>query len=118
MTRPGLAALVVLVLAGLAAVAVSRRRGAGDSPPALLVSVTAQWLGAYVLWTFAGGLLVALGVIGRYDTTLFGLLALALGVWQYRVRRQGGAEAAVLVFLCGQLAWLVVVLVQNGFFAR
>jgi hypothetical protein len=113
-----LAALALLALAGGGAAALARLRGTGHPRASLLLSVLAQWLGAYVLWTFAGALLLAAGIIGRYDATLFGLLALALGFWQYRVRRQVGRDAAVLVFLSGQLAWLIVVLVQNGFFAR
>lgn len=118
MTRASLAALALLVLAGGGAVALGRRRRGSSPRASLALSVLAQWLGAYVLWTFAGGLLLTAGVIGRYDATLFGLLALALGLWQYRVRRQAGRDAAVLVFLGGQVAWLVVVLVQNGFFSR
>jgi hypothetical protein len=118
MTRVSLAALALLLLAGGGATALARLRGTGSPRASLLLSVLAQWLGAYVLWTFAGGLLHAAGVIGRYDPTLFGLLALALGVWQYRVRRHAGRDAAALVFLGGQLAWLLVVLVQNGFFTR
>lgn len=118
MTRAGLAALALLVLAGVGAAALARLRGEDHPRAAHALSVLAQWLGAYVLWTFAGGLLLTAGVIGRYDATLFGVLALALGLWQYRVRRQAGRDAAALVFLGGQVAWLVVVLVQNGFFSR
>jgi hypothetical protein len=117
-TRVSLAALALLALAGGGAVALARWRGQGSPRASVALSVLAQWLGAYVLWTFAGGLLLAAGVLGRYDATLFGLLAPALGLWQYRVRRRAGRDAAVLVFVGGQLAWLAVVLVQNGFFSR
>ncbi len=114
MTRVTLATLAALLLAGAAAVALARLLGRSGSRPALLVSVLAQWLGAYALWTFAGGLLLRSGTIARYDGTLFGVLALVLGLWQYRTRVQAGREPALMVFVGGQLAWLVIVAVQNG----
>ena len=56
------------------------------------------------------------GVVTRYDGTLFGVVALVLGFLHYRTRVSAGREQAALVFVGGQLAWLAIVLVQNGLF--
>jgi len=48
--------------------------------------------------------------------TLFGVVALVLGFLHYRTRVSAGREQAALVFVGGQLAWLAIVLVQNGLF--
>ncbi|MGH7324884.1 MAG: hypothetical protein ACREJ9_09580 [Candidatus Rokuibacteriota bacterium] len=116
MTRVGLAALGVLVLAGVAAVLVARLRGRSDSRGSILLSVVAHWLAAYALWTFTGGLALRYGVLDTYDGTLFAVLALGLGVWQYRTRVSAGREPALAIFVGGQLVWLVIVGVQNGLF--
>ncbi len=117
MTRTAFAALAALILGGLLTVAVARLLGRSGSRASLLVSVLAQWLGAYALWTFAGGLALHYGALGAYNGTLFVLLAIVLGLCQYRVRLAAGREPALAVFVGGQLAWLLLVAVQNGLFA-
>jgi hypothetical protein len=102
------------LLAGVVSVAVARLLGRSGSRASLLISVIAYWLGAWVLWTFVGGLALSSGVLRTYDGSLFGLLALGLGAWQYRMRVRAGLEPALAIFVGGQLAWLVVVLLQNG----
>ena len=116
MTRLTVVVLLLVFFGGAVAVALARFFGRSGSRASILVSVVAQWLGAYVLWTFAGGLLLYYGLVARYDGTLFGALALVLGVVPYRTRLRGGREQAALVFVGGQLAWLAIVLVQNGLF--
>lgn len=118
MTRFTVATLAVLLVSAAIAVAVARRFGASGSRGSILLSVTSHWLGAYALWTFAGGLALRYGVLTVYDTSLFGLLALGLGFWQYRTRLQAGREPALAIFVGGQLAWLVIVGVQNGLFTH
>jgi hypothetical protein len=39
-----------------------------------------------------------------------------VGFWHYRVRLARGREQGLVVFVGGQLVWLVIVLVQNGVF--
>jgi hypothetical protein len=102
------------LLAGVVSIAVARLLGRSGSRASLLISVIAYWLGAWVLWTFVGGLALSSGVLRTYDGSLFGLLALGLGAWQYRMRVRAGLEPALAIFVGGQLAWLVVVLLQNG----
>ena len=102
------------MLAGVVSIAVARLLGRSGSRASLLISVIAYWLGAWVLWTFVGGLALSSGVLRTYDGSLFGLLALGLGAWQYRMRVRAGLEPALAIFVGGQLAWLVVVLLQNG----
>ncbi|HEV8643601.1 MAG TPA: hypothetical protein VGV13_21195 [Methylomirabilota bacterium] len=116
MTRATIATLAALFLAGTAAVAVARFFGGSGSRGSILASVTAHWLGAYALWTFAGGLALRYGALSVYDSTLFGLLALGMGFWQYRTRVRAGREPALAVFVGGQLAWLAIVGAQNGLF--
>lgn len=117
MIRAAVVTLAALLLAGVLSVAVARLLGRSGSRASLLVSVLAQWLGAYAVWTFAGGLALRSGALSAYDGTLFVLLALVLGFWQYRVRVTSGPERALMVFVTGQIAWLVVVAAQNGLFA-
>jgi hypothetical protein len=113
-TRWAFAALGVLLAAGVAAVAIARLFGRPGSRGSVLVSVIAHWLGAYVLWSFAGGLATSHGLLAAYPGAFFGLLALAGGVWHYRVQVRGGREQGLAVFVGGQLVWLAIVLVQNG----
>jgi len=113
-TRGAVVLLAVVLVAGAAAVWASRVLGRSGSRASLVVSVAAQWLGAYALWTFAGGLALRYGALAVYDGSLFAVLALALGFWQYRTRLRGGREPALAVFVGGQLAWLLIVGVQNG----
>lgn len=117
MTRAALIALAALLIAGGLAVAVARLLGRSGSRASVLVSVLAQWLGAYAVWTFAGGLALRYGALGAYDGTLFALLAIVAGLWQYRLRLRAGREPALAVFVGGQFAWLLVVALQNGLFA-
>lgn len=118
MTRAAVVTLAALLLAGALGVAVARLLGRSGSRASVLVSVLAQWLGAYAVWTFAGGLALRAGALGAYDGTLFAILALVLGLVQYRLRVTAGREPALAVFVGGQLAWLLVVAAQNGLFAR
>jgi hypothetical protein len=117
MTRWVFAALGIAVVLGVGWVAVARALGRSGSRASLLVSVIAHWLAAYVLWSFAGGLAVHYGMLEGYDTALFGVLAVAGGVWQYRTQARQGRERGLAVFVAGQLLWLVIVLIRNGFFA-
>jgi len=105
-TRFTIVALLLLFFGGALAVGIARFFGKSGSRASVLVSIVAQWLGAYVLWTFAGGLLLYYGIVTRYDGTLFGVVALVLGFLHYRTRVIAGR----------QLAWLVIVLFQNGLF--
>jgi hypothetical protein len=113
-TRWALAGVGALLVLGIATVALARLSGRSSSRAAILVSVVAHWLGAWVLWSFAGGLLLRYGVLGAYPGAFFGLLALAGAVWQYRAAVVGGRERGLVVLVGGQLLWLVVVLVLNG----
>jgi hypothetical protein len=117
-TRVALAAFAVLLLGGVAAVALARVLGHSGSRASVLVSVVAYWLAAYALWTLAGGLALRYGWLSAYDGTLFAGLALGLGAWQYRTRLRAGAEPARAIFVGGQFVWLVIVGVQNGLWAR
>lgn len=81
-----------------------------------LVSVVACWLGAYVLWTFAGGLAVHYGLLDTYHPAVFGLVALGGGVCHYRAQVRAGSPGGLAIFVGVQLAWLAVVLLQNGVF--
>lgn len=114
MTRVALVALAALFLAGALVVGLARLLGRSGSRASMAVSVLAQWLGAWVLWNLAGGLSVRYGLLAVYDGTVFGLLALGMGFWQYRTRLRAGREPALAVFVGGQLAWLAFVGVQNG----
>ncbi len=116
MTRVAVGALVVILLVAAATVAVARMRGKSGSRASLLLSVIAHWLAAYALWTLAGALGLHWGLLRTYDATWFWVLALALGFWQYRIRRRAGLEPALAIFVGGQLAWLLIVGAQNGMF--
>ncbi len=116
MTRYTLAVLGLLILLGAASVALARFFGRSGSRPSLLVSVLAHWLAAYVLWSLAGGLARQYGVLSTYETSWFLLLALVGAVWHYRLQRRAGREQGLVVFVGGQLLWLVIVMAQNGVF--
>jgi len=113
-TRWVLAALGTVLLLGLAVAAAARFLGRPGSRASILVSVVASWLGAWILWTFAGGLLVQGGVLATYQGALFAPVALLGALAQYRVYVRAGRVEGLVVFVGGQLAWLAVVLVQNG----
>lgn len=114
MTRWALAVLVSTMLIGTATIFAARLLGKSGSHASLVVSVVAHWLGAYVLWSFLGGLAVHYRLLSVYDGALFALLALGVGYWQYVTAVTRGRERGLLVFVGGQLAWLVVLLYQNG----
>ena len=114
MTRWALAVLVSTFLIAAALVIVARFFGKSGSRASLVVSIVAHWLGAYVLWSFVGGLALHYGMLTAYDGALFALLALGAGYGQYRIAVTRGREHGLLVFVGGQLAWLVILLYQNG----
>ena len=108
-----IAAAAVVVLAAVETV-VARMLGARVARVSSLVAVIVQWLAAYVLWTFAGGLAMHAGLVTVYQPALFLVLALVAGVWHYRARVALNRERARVIFIAGQLVWLVILLVQNG----
>ena len=114
MTRWAFAALAALLVSGALLVWVARFLGKSGSRASVLVSVIAHWLAAYSLWNFAGGLALHYGYLTAYHGGLFAVLALAGGVWHYRATISAGPDRGRAVFVGAQLAWLVVVLVQNG----
>ena len=118
MTRWALLSFVGLLALGAATVLVARFFGRSDSRASVLVSVVAHWLAAYVLWTFAAGLAQRYGVLAAYDSYFFVVLAVVVGYWHYRVRIARGREPGLVVFVGGQLAWLVILLVRNGTFKQ
>jgi hypothetical protein len=108
----------LLVLAGVAGLGAARLAGRRGSRPSALLTVISGWLAAWVLWGFAGGLAARTGVLDTYDGTLFAILAIAGGVWQYRTHVRQGREPALAIFVAGQLLWFGVVLLQNGVLSR
>ena len=114
MTR-WLFALTLLVLAlGAVAVSIARALGRSGGRVSVLLSIMAGWIAAYVLWGFAGGLAARYGWIARYDGGLYGLVAVAGAVWQYRTHLALGRDRGLAVFVAGQLAWLLVVMYRNA----
>ncbi|MBI3629967.1 MAG: hypothetical protein HY217_10410 [Candidatus Rokubacteria bacterium] len=71
-----------------------------------------------LLWTFAGGLALHYGLLSTHNGALFGLVALAGGVCHYRAQVRAGYPRGLAVFVGVQLAWLAVVLPQNGGFGN
>ncbi len=118
MTRWALLTCLAILSVGAATVMVARFFGRSESRASILVSVIAHWLAAYVLWTFAAGLGHRYGVLTAYDSYPFVVLAVVVGFWHYRVRVARGREQGLVVFVGGQLTWLVIVLVQNGVFRQ
>lgn len=114
MTRWTLVVGVVLLAVGGIVVALARALGHSGSRPSVLVSVIASWLAAYVLWGFAGGLAVRYELLAIYDAPLFGVLAVAGAVWQYRTQVRRGSQRGLTVFVAGQLIWLLIVMARNG----
>lgn len=114
MTRVGLATLVVVLVLGAAGVWIARALGLSGSRAAAIVSIASQWIAAWAIWTFAGAVAVHAGVLPGYEPTLFAAIALAGGVVQYRLLVRGAADGARAVFVGAQLAWLVIVIIQNG----
>jgi hypothetical protein len=118
MTRWALVTFVAILALGAGAVMVARFFGHSNSRASVLVSVISHWLAAYVLWTLAAGLGHRYGVLAAYESYFFVILALVVGFWHYRVRVARGREQGLIVFIGGQLVWLVILLVQNGVFRQ
>jgi hypothetical protein len=108
----------LLVLLGLVGLGSARLVGRRGSRASALIAVVTAWLAAWILWGFAGGLAAHYGALERYDGTLFTIVAVLGGIWQYRIYVRKGREPALAVFVGAQLAWLGVVLVQNGVLGR
>jgi len=104
-------ACAALVLAG---VCVAWTVGRSGTRAAALSRVAAGWLGAWVLWGFAGGLAARWGGLAGDDAVLFAPLALLGGVWQYRTEARGDRERGLAIFVGGQLLWLLFVLARHG----
>lgn len=109
--------LAVLAIAGLTMLG-ARVLGRRNPRASILVSVLALWLGAFVLWNFAGGLALHYGLLTAYSSQIFAVVALGGGLWHYRTAIRSGRERGLTVFLGIQVAWLVIVLAQNGVFGR
>jgi hypothetical protein len=105
--------LAVVVAAGLVMLG-AHLLGRRHPRASILVSVIAQWTGAFVLWSFTGGLALHYGILASYPGQLFALIAVGGGIWHYRTAIAAGRQRGLTVFLGVQLAWLVIVLVQNG----
>lgn len=115
-----LMALIMLPLAAGAVFALLnwlfRRRGSNFS---LVASVISQWLVMYLVWTLVGGLLQASDIWGgsgpsSYTKYGFGLVAVVLGLLQYRLARAGATTSAARVFFWSQIGWLLLILVDHG----
>jgi hypothetical protein len=104
----------VIIAGSLLAHVGSRLLGLQGSRPATLLSVVTGWLAAWVLWSFAGGLAARHGLLETYDGSLFALVAVGGGLWQYRMQLRQGREVGLAIFVGAQLVWLGVVLLQNG----
>src|SRR5262249_49179598 len=70
----------VFIAGRLLALFASRLLGRRGSRPATLLSVVTGWLGAWVLWSFAGGLATRHGLLETYDGSLFALVAVGGGL--------------------------------------
>jgi hypothetical protein len=116
-TRWALATLGTLLLLGVGAVALARFFGKSTSRGALVVTIVARWLAAYVLWSFAGGLALTYGLLTTYHSPAFAVITLLGAFSEYRAHRRAGRERGLVVFVGVQLAWLVFVLLQNGMLA-
>ena len=107
----------VVIVGSLLTLGASRLIGRTGSRPATVVSVVTGWLAAWVLWSFTGGLAARHGLLETYDGTLFAVVAVVGGFWQYRTQLHQGRERGLAVFVAAQLLWLGVVLLQNGVLA-
>jgi hypothetical protein len=113
-TRWAVVLSLVLLGGGLVSIVVARRLGKSGSRPSVLVSVVSLWIAAWALWGLVGGLAARYGVLDRYDGTLFAVLAVTAGAWQYRTQVHQGRERGLTVFVAAQILWLVVVMARNG----
>ena len=114
MTRWALVTLGVLLLLGVATVALARLLGKSGSRGSVVVSIASRWIAAYALWSFAGGLARTYGLLVEYYTPAFAVIALLGAMFEYRTRLRTGRERGLVIFVGVQLAWLVFVLLQNG----
>ena len=114
MTRWAVVTLGTLILAGAAGVAIARFFGKSGSRLSIKVTVVSQWLGAYILWSFAAALAATYGGLEGYEVWWFVPFAVVVGWWHYRVRLTAGSERALTIFVGAQLVWLIVVLFQTG----
>jgi hypothetical protein len=112
-TRWALLTLGAFILLGALGVATARFFGKSGSRLSIQVTIVAQWLGAYVLWSFAAGLAAKYRLITDYEAGWFVLFALVAGWWHYRVRLTAGAERGLAIFVGAQLVWLAIILVRN-----
>jgi hypothetical protein len=113
-TRWALLTLGAFIALGVLGVALARFFGKSGSRLAIQVTVVAQWLAAYVLWSFSAGLAAKYGLIAAYEAGWFVLFAALAGWWHYHTRIAGSAERALAVFVGAQLVWLAVILFRNG----
>jgi hypothetical protein len=116
-TRWALAALGTLLVLGVAVAALARLRGKSTSRGSVVVAIVARWLAAYVLWSFAGGLAMTYGLLAVYYSPAFAVVTLLGAIGEYRAHVRNGRERGLVVFVGVQLAWLVLVLFQNGLLA-
>jgi hypothetical protein len=116
MSRWGLATLGALLVIGAAGVVLARVFGASGSRPAAMVTIASHWIAAWVLWTFVAGLALQAGVLAVYEPALFAAVALGGAIFQYQALARGASDRARTIFVGAQLAWLVLVLAQNGLF--
>ena len=112
------ATLGLLFVASLIGTRVARAFGFRSSRVVSLVSILSQWLAAYALWSLAGSLALRYGLLAVYDPNLHALLALLGGIWHYRTQVAAGRERGRIVFVGGQIVWLVVLMFQNGAFTQ
>lgn len=117
MTRWALVTLGAFILLGVLGIAAARFFGKSGGRLSIQVTIVAQWLGAYVLWSFAAGLAAKYRLITDYEAGWFVLFAIVAGWWHYRVRVAGGPERGLAIFVGAQLVWLAVILVRNGMLA-
>lgn len=107
--------LLALLLVGAAlTIGASRLLGRSGGRASVFLSVVAQWIAAYALWSFAGGLAVHYGALRAYEGGWFAAVALVGGYWHFRLRVRSRPDPARAVFVGSQLAWLAIVLVLNG----
>jgi hypothetical protein len=116
MTRFTLAALAVVVVATIGTVAVARAFGASGSRASAMSSVAAHWLAAWVLWGFGGHMALQSGLLTVYEPAFLAALGLPAAWWQYRAVVAAAPDRGRAIFVGAQLAWLVVVLLQNGLY--
>ena len=116
MRRWVLLAGATVIVGAIVATWLARAIGRRGTRAAVLGGVVAGWLAAWVLWGFAGGLAARSGWLTTYDAPLFLPAALVLGAWQYRVQTRQSRERGLLIFVVGQILWLVFVLARNGLF--